>query len=195
VSKSQGFVLCTVLTLTLATGPFEVAQTQQAIGTLSLSSSSFAADAVMPNKYTCGSAGRAGIDNAISPELSWTSPPARTQSFVLIANDKDSMFHSLLGYFVHWLLYDLPADKRELSEGVPKQEQLPDGSRQGLNGFDKVGYVGPCPPGKSAHHYTFALYALDSKLNLPGSATEKQIRKAMTGHILASSELVGHYPQ
>jgi Raf kinase inhibitor-like YbhB/YbcL family protein len=148
---------------------------QDAIPSLDLTSSSFSGDAI-PNKYSCG-----GGD--ISPELSWKSPPAQTQSFVLIVTDKDSLFGFLFGYFVHWALFDLPADKRE----------LPDRSRQGRNDFDNVGYGGPCPPGKSSHHYAFVLYALDSRLNLPGSATEKQILKAMNGHILAKTELVGRY--
>ena len=152
---------------------------------LKVVSSSLSGDAI-PDKCTCG-----GED--ISPELSWKTPPAGTQSFVLVVTDKDSPFGPLIGYFVHWELYDLPADKRELPEGIPSQEQLPDGSRQGRNDFDKVGYGGPCPPGKSPHRYSFVVYALDRRLNLPGGATEKQILRAMNGHILAKGELVGRY--
>jgi Raf kinase inhibitor-like YbhB/YbcL family protein len=108
----------------------------------------------------------------------------------LIAVDRDSLF----GYsFTHWVLYDLPAGKQELPEGLPKQEQLPDGSRQGLNDFDNPGYVGPCPPGKSGHRYAFTLYALDSKLNLSAGATRKQVEKALKGHVLAHGELIGRY--
>jgi Raf kinase inhibitor-like YbhB/YbcL family protein len=91
------------------------------------------------------------------------------------------------------LFYDLPADKRELPQGIAKQERLPDGSLQGHNGFDKIGYVGPCPPGKSAHRYVFDLHALDRKLNLPPGASKKQVVKAIKGHVLASGELVGKF--
>ena len=150
--------------------------------TLELASSSFRGGE-MPKKFTCD-----GGDN--SPELTWVAPPAGTQSFALIAVDRDSP----LGYsFVHWVLYDLPAEKRELPEGLPKQEQLPDGSRQGLNDFDKTGYVGPCPPGKSAHRYVFALYAVDARVNLPAGATRKQVENVLRGHILAHGELIGRY--
>ena len=150
--------------------------------TLELASSSFRGGE-MPKKFTCD-----GGDN--SPELTWAAPPAGTQSFALIAVDRDSP----LGYsFVHWVLYDLPAEKRELPEGLPKQEQLPDGSRQGLNDFDKTGYVGPCPPGKSAHGYVFALYAVDARVNLPVGATRKQVENVLRGHILAHGELLGRY--
>ncbi len=150
--------------------------------TMNLTSSSIQGGE-MPKQSTCDGT------NA-SPELSWSAPPAGTQSLALVAFDKDSLF----GYsFTHWVLYDLPADKRELPEGLPKQEQLPDGSRQGPNDFDKTGYVGPCPPGKSPHHYAFMVYALDLKLNLPAGAKRKQVEKAMKGHVLAHGELIGKY--
>jgi Raf kinase inhibitor-like YbhB/YbcL family protein len=101
---------------------------------------------------------------------------------------------SLFGFkFVHWIVYDLPAEAREIPEDLPKQEQLPDGSRQGRTDFDKIGYGGPCPPGHSAHRYAFMLYALDSKLGLAAGAKKKQVEKAMKGHILAQGELIGRY--
>jgi Raf kinase inhibitor-like YbhB/YbcL family protein len=148
---------------------------------LELTSSSFAGGEIA-KKLTCDS-------GESSPELAWTAPPARTQSFALIAVDRDSP----LGYsFVHWVLYDLPAQRRELPEGLPKQEQLPDGSRQGQNDFDKIGYAGPCPPA-GEHRYVFVLYALDSRLNLPAATTRKQVEKALRDHISARGELVGRY--
>jgi Raf kinase inhibitor-like YbhB/YbcL family protein len=151
---------------------------------LELRSSSFSGD-VIPARYSsCG-----GRDGA-SPELSWSAPPERTQSFVLIAFDKDSAF----GFnFTHWVLYDIPPEKRDLAEDVDKQEQLPDGSRQGPNDYDTIGFVGPCPPGHSPHHYVFDLYALDTRLNLPPRASKKQVLKAMNGHVLANGELVGSF--
>jgi Raf kinase inhibitor-like YbhB/YbcL family protein len=125
-----------------------------------------------------------------SPELEWDAPPAATQSFALIAFDRDSPF----GYsFVHWVLYDVPSQTRKLPEGMPKQPRLADGSRQGPNDFDKTGYAGPCPPGKSAHRYDFVLYALDSRLNLPAGATRKQVENALREHVLARGELIGRY--
>jgi len=157
---------------------------QPAMPSLELKSSSFSDDAI-PQKYSsCG-----GQDGT-SPELAWSSPPEHTQSFALIVFDKDSPF----GFkFTHWVLYDMPSDKRELAEDVAKQEQLPDGSHQGLNDYERIGYVGPCPPGHSTHHYVFDLYALDTNLNLPPRASKKQVLKAVKGHILASGELVGRF--
>jgi Raf kinase inhibitor-like YbhB/YbcL family protein len=154
------------------------------IPTLELRSASFSGD-MIPNAYSsCG-----GQRN-VSPQLSWSAPPEGTQSFALVVVDRDSPF----GWnFVHWVLYDLPADKHELPESIAKQEQLPDGSHQGRNGYDKIGYVGPCPPGHSFHRYIFRLFALDTKLNLPGGASKKQLMKAIEGHVLASGELTGKF--
>jgi Raf kinase inhibitor-like YbhB/YbcL family protein len=150
---------------------------------LELKSSSFVGNTI-PAKYSsCG-----GQDGA-SPELSWSTPPKHTQSFALVVFDKDSPF----GFkFTHWVLYDIPADKRELREDVAKQERLPDGSRQGLNDYDRIGYVGPCPP-HGTHHYVFSLYALDTKLGLPPRASKKQVVKAIKGHALASGELIASF--
>jgi Raf kinase inhibitor-like YbhB/YbcL family protein len=148
---------------------------------IELESSSFPQGEIA-RQFTCDGAGR-------SPALSWKSPPPGTRSFALIVIDRDAPS----GSFVHWVLYDLPADKRSLPEGLPQQEQLPDGGRQGRNDFDSIGYGGPCPPGKSPHRYVFTLYALDSILNLPPAATEKQVMQAIKTHVLAQGELVGRY--
>lgn len=157
---------------------------QPSIPSLEFRSGSFVGDTI-PQKYSsCG-----GQDGA-SPELSWSVPPEHTQSLALIVFDKDSPF----GFkFTHWVLYDMPPDKRELAEDIAKQEKLPDSSRQGPNDYDRIGYVGPCPPGHSVHHYVFNLYALDTKLSLPPRASKKQLLKAMKGHVLASGELVGRF--
>jgi Raf kinase inhibitor-like YbhB/YbcL family protein len=150
---------------------------------LELKSSSFVGGTILPKYSSCGG------QDGISPELWWSTPPEHTQSFALIAFDKDSPF----GFkFTHWVVYDIPPDKRELAEDVAKQEQLPDGSRQGPNDYDRIGYVGPCPP-HGTHHYVFTLYALDTKLGLPPRASKKQVVKAMKGHLLASGELIGSF--
>jgi len=156
---------------------------QRGTPSLEWRSSSFSGDTI---PRTCSSCDH---QDGASPELSWSAPPERTQSFALIVFDKDSPF----GFkFTHWLLYDIPSDKRELPENTPKQEQMPDGSRQGKNDYDRIGYVGPCPP-RGTHHYVFTLYALDTKLNLPPGASKKQVVKAMNGHVLANGELVGRF--
>lgn len=151
---------------------------------LELKSASFA-DGTIPAKYS-SCAG----ESSVSPALSWSAPPAGTQSFALIAIDRDSLF----GFkFAHWVLFDLPPQTRELPEGIAKQGQFPDGSRQGLNAYGEVGYVGPCPPGHSPHRYVFDLYALDRKLDLPAGVSKKDAVKAIDRHILGWGEVVGRF--
>jgi Raf kinase inhibitor-like YbhB/YbcL family protein len=153
----------------------------QGTPSLQLTSPSFA-NGQIPAKFTCD-----GDDT--SPQLAWVAPPAGTQSFALTVVDHDAP----VGSFVHWVLYDLPPETRGLPEGLPKQEQLADGSKQGENDFDKIGYGGPCPPGGSSHRYTFSLYALDAKLNLAPRATRTQLEAAVKGHILAHGQLIARY--
>jgi Raf kinase inhibitor-like YbhB/YbcL family protein len=149
---------------------------------LTITSAAFSYGGEVPKKFTCD-----GLD--VSPPLQWSDAPARTGSFALIVDDPDAP----VGTWVHWVLYNLPAETRALQENVPKQENLRDGSHQGRNDFRRTGYGGPCPPPGSAHRYFFKLYALDSKLDLKPGATKAQLEAVMNGHILAHGELMGKY--
>lgn len=147
-----------------------------------LTSSAFEPGGMIPKPYTCD-----GFD--VSPPLRWTDPPPGTKSFALICDDPDAP----VGTWVHWVLYSLPPEIRELPEGVPPQPTLPGGGKQGRNDFRKIGYGGPCPPRGPAHRYFFRLYALDTDPNLEPGATKQDLLKAMTNHILAQAELMGRY--
>jgi len=149
---------------------------------MKISSAAFAANEMIPKKFTCD-----GPD--ASPKLNWNEPPAKTQSFALIMDDPDAP----AGTWVHWVLFDLPADARELEEGVAKQEQLANGARQGRNDFGRIGYGGPCPPPGKPHRYFFKLYALDAKLNLKPGVTKADLERAMKAHTLGQAELIGRY--
>ena len=149
---------------------------------LSISSSAFQEGERIPTKYTCE-----GQD--ISPTLMWGESPAGTRSFALIMDDPDAPG----GVFTHWVLFNLPADTRELPEAVPAQSPLPSGALQGKSDFGKTGYGGPCPPPGSPHRYQFTLYALDQPLDLKSGASKKQVLEAMQGHILAQGQLTGIY--
>jgi Raf kinase inhibitor-like YbhB/YbcL family protein len=107
----------------------------------------------------------------------------------LIADDPDAP----VGTWVHWVIFDLPANLRALPQNFPQNEQSADASRQGRNDFGKIGYGGPCPPPGKPHRYFFKLYALQAKLNLKPGATKKDVERAMQGHILAQSEYIGRF--
>lgn len=142
----------------------------------------FAEGENIPKKYTCD-----GQD--LSIPLTWTDPPAGTKGFALIADDPDAP----MGTWVHWVLYDIPAEVRQLPEGVSRQETLKDGARQGVTDFRKIGYGGPCPPPGPVHRYFFKLYAVDKKIGLPPGAAKRQVLDAIKGHILGEVQLMGRY--
>ncbi len=146
-----------------------------------LTSTAFEYEDTIPVTYTCD-----GED--ISPPLTWSEPPAGTAAFALIMDDPDAP----AGTWVHWVLYNLPAETRSLPAGIPTDAERPDGSRHGRNSWRRLGYGGPCPP-RGTHRYYFKLYALDTSLDLPTGATKEDLLQAMEGHILAQAILMGTY--
>ena len=136
----------------------------------------------IPTKHTCD-----GPD--VSPPLEWTSPPAGTKAFALVCEDPDAP----RGTFTHWVLFNVPADVRELSEQASQEAVLPNGATQGRNDFGKVGYGGPSPPPGKPHRYFFKLYALDTRLDLQPGAGKKDLLAAMKGHVLAEGQWMGTY--
>jgi Raf kinase inhibitor-like YbhB/YbcL family protein len=156
-------------------------KTPAAGNTMKLNSRAFVQGRTIPSKYTCD-----GKD--VSPPLAWTETPPATKSLALIVDDPDAP----MGTWVHWVVYHLPPTTRQLPEGLPIDERLPDGTNQGKTDFGRTGYGGPCPP-SGTHRYFFRLFALDTELSLPPASTAKQLKAAMRGHILAEAELMGTY--
>ena len=114
------------------------------------------------------------------------------QSLVLIVDDPDAPDPKAPKMtWVHWILYNIPADVSGLAEGVTA-ERLPDGTREGLNDWKRTGYGGPCPP-IGRHRYFHKLYALDTVLQDMGNPTKAQLEAAMRGHVIARAQLVGTY--
>lgn len=149
---------------------------------IKIKSAAFEEGGMIPKKYTCD-----GRD--VSPPLSWTSVPEGTKSFALICDDPDAPTR---GTWIHWVIFNMPAEIRELPDNIPPQKTLTDGAKQGINDFRKIGYGGPCPP-SGTHRYYFYLYALDTKINLEGGATKEQLMRTMEGHILGEGKLMGKY--
>jgi Raf kinase inhibitor-like YbhB/YbcL family protein len=148
---------------------------------LNVTGGAFADGARIPRMYT------ADGEN-VSPPLTWGEPPAGTKSFALVCDDPDSQS----GGFVHWLVWNMKADRRALEENVPKVAE-PAEFRQGQNGFGNIGYGGPRPPPGNAHRYVFHLYALDSALDLPMEALPAEVERAIAGHVLGEGRLMGLY--
>lgn len=141
-----------------------------------LTSTSFTADATIPQKYTCDGGNT-------SPQLQWSGAPANTQSFALIMDDPDAP----TGTFTHWVAFDIPTNQTELAEGAQRV------GKSGKNSAGQTGYTAPCPP-SGTHRYYFTLYALDvASLGLNEGAPRAQVETAAKEHTLAVTQLMGRY--
>jgi Raf kinase inhibitor-like YbhB/YbcL family protein len=148
-------------------------------------SAAFMPNEEIPKQYTCD-----GKD--VSPPLGWSDLPADTKSLVLIVDDPDAPDPAAPKMtWVHWVLYNIPPTATGLPEGV-KSQDLPGGTKEGLNDWKRTGYGGPCPP-IGRHRYFHKLYALDTVLPDMGRPTKAKLETAMEGHILGKAELIGTY--
>ena len=152
---------------------------------LLLRSPAFTHNGAIPQHYTCQ-----GADE--SPPLSWSGLPAGTKSVALIVDDPDAPDPAAPQLtWVHWVLYNIPPTATGLNEAV-KPNALPAGTREGLNDWKRTGYGGPCPP-IGRHRYFHKLYALDTVLPDLKPPTKAALERAMKGHILEKTELIGTY--
>lgn len=150
---------------------------------LTITSTAFTDHGEIPRRYTCE-----GED--CSPALAWTGIPAGAKSLALIVDDPDAPDPAAPKMtWVHWVLYNLPADCTGLPEAVAK---LPPGTHEGINDWRRTGYGGPCPP-IGRHRYFHKLYALDVVLPDLCRPTKPALEKAMAGRVLAHAQLVGTY--
>ncbi len=152
---------------------------------MKLTSTAFAHEASMPSRFTCDGTN-------ISPPLAWSGAPAGTKSFALVVTDPDAPDPKAPKMtWVHWVVYNLPADAAGLREAIPSKE-LPAGTLDGTSDFGETGYGGPCPP-VGRHRYIHTLYALDAVLADLGKPTRAKLLGAMQSHVLATAELIGTY--
>jgi Raf kinase inhibitor-like YbhB/YbcL family protein len=142
--------------------------------TLSIESSVFESNKLIPKKYTCD-----GQD--INPPLTIEGIPAETKTLVLVMDDPDAP----MGTFDHWVVWNIPASTNRIDENSVI-------GTEGINSANQSGYMGPCPP-SGTHRYFFKVFALDVNLSLAENSRKNDIQKAMQGHILAEGELIGLY--
>ncbi len=135
-------------------------------------------------RYTCD------FDNS-SPELRWKNVPEKTLAFALVAESRNDDGEKV---FPHWVVFNIPAGLLHLPTGIPPQETLPNGIRQGVNGYGKLGYSGPCPAiGSEPQRYTFRLYALAEIPTIPSRATREVLLERIAPFIIATAETSGLY--
>ena len=152
---------------------------------LILKSAAFSDGETIPRQYTCE-----GQD--VSPPLQWENVPENARSLVLIVDDPDAPDPAAPKMtWVHWVLYNLPPGAGGLPEGATSRDLAPN-TEEGLNGWNRTGYGGPCPP-IGRHRYFHKLYALDSVLTGLNKPTKAKLEAAMQGHVIAQTELLGTY--
>jgi Raf kinase inhibitor-like YbhB/YbcL family protein len=158
---------------------------------LTMTSTAFTDGQMLPVQYTCSAK-----PAAISPPLAWTNVPKGTASFTIILHDLEPRARKGIEDNLHWMIWNIPGTTTSMPENVPPSAaELPDGSRQSQPGAQTPGFRGPCPPMNVSliHHYTFELFALDQKLDVPAGATRDDVYKAMDGHVLGHAVLVSVY--
>ena len=152
---------------------------------LTIRSPAFAHGAAIPALHTCE-----GKD--VSPALEFSGAPVGTKSLALIVHDPDAPDPKAPKVdWVHWIVYDLPANASGLPQGVG-EKALPPGTLPGLNNWKRAGWGGPCPP-IGRHRYFFKLFALDTVLPDLGTPTRERLERAFAGHVLEQAELMGTY--
>lgn len=154
---------------------------------LQITSESFNDGGPIPRRYT------ADGEN-LSPPLHIGGVPDRAKELAVIVDDPDAPRDEP---FVHWVLYKIPAGRKEFPEAIAASARpgsLP-GAVQGTNSFGKIGYGGPAPPpGHGTHHYRFHVYALDEPLPAQQAGLDKQgLLAVMSGHVIDDAEIVGTY--
>jgi hypothetical protein len=158
-----------------------------------MSITAFADGTDIPAKYT-----QAGTQT--SPPITWTNVPPGTVTFLLHVHDMEASRNHTTDDQLHWIVWNIPGTATSLPEGIPMGATLPNGAYQ-LSAGGAV-YRGPgAPAAGPRHHYTFELFALDTKLDIqPGTdpfETRTAIIKAIQGHILGKAVYMGlfHRPQ
>lgn len=143
---------------------------------LTLTSPAFGEGERIPARYTCD-----GADEP--PPLTWTDIPTGVATYALVMDDPDAPGQT----WVHWVLFNIPEDIRELPDGETSSAGV-----GGENSWGDIGYGGPCPP-DGEHRYFFKLYALDVELDLAAGADKDALLGAIEGHVLAQGQLMGTY--
>ena len=185
----SGVMLTIAVAVTVASAQAPATPAAPASPPMVLSSTAFPDGGVIPNRYT-------QVEKQVSPALSWTNVPPNTQSFVLHMHDPEVARNRTVDDQVHWLVWNIPGTAKGLAEGLPQGAELPDGSRQ-ISATGQV-YRGPGAPANGPlHHYTFELYALDTKIDVPNGTDAWDVRKAvmaaMNGHVIGKAVYMGMF--
>lgn len=146
---------------------------------LSIQSSAFAEGETIPTRYGY-------TEENSNPPLEIHGIPSETESLVLLVENPDPE-SSAADVWNHWLIWDIDPSVDEIPEGWNPEE-----ATEGQNDFGEHGYGGPNPTNQT-QSCRFRLYALDTHLGLPPSATRDDLVNAIVGTIIDKAQLEGTY--
>ena len=131
---------------------------------------------VISAAYTCTGA------NAV-PTLQWSNVPPDAAELAVVVVDPDA------SNFVHWVVAGINPGVTGIADG-----QLPVGAVQGINGFDAVGWGGPCPPAGESHAYRFEVHALTQPSGLIEGTPGDAMLRVIDGATLEVAVNIGNFP-
>jgi Raf kinase inhibitor-like YbhB/YbcL family protein len=172
----RSFVVILITALLMISSLSASGKEGKKMGEFRISSPAFENSGAIPSRYTCDN-----ID--VSPPLLIENVPSAAKSLALIVDDPDAP----VGTWVHWVVWNIDPAVSEI-----KENSVPKGGMEGINDFRKHAYGGPCPP-SGTHRYFFKLYALDRTLSIATHSEKAHVEKAMSGHVIASAQLMGKY--
>jgi Raf kinase inhibitor-like YbhB/YbcL family protein len=146
--------------------------------------------ATMPAIDVGGHGGCGGSNQ--SPPLVWLHPPDGTQGYAVSMADLDAK----VGVVWLWIMFNIPASVTALQQNAAADPTLrPPAAAQAKNGFDTVGYLGPCPPrGTIAHHYLITVWALNAgSLPYKDGTSAQTVAIYLRRHALGHASLTPHY--
>jgi Raf kinase inhibitor-like YbhB/YbcL family protein len=175
-NQIRSFVVILIAALLITSSPSAPSEEGKTMGEMRISSPAFENNGTIPSRYTCD-------DIDVNPPLVIENVPSAAKSLALIVDDPDAP----MGTWVHWVVWNIDPAVLEI-----KENSVPKGAMEGINDFRKHAYGGPCPP-SGTHRYFFKLYALDRTFNIATHSEKAHVEKAMSGHVIASAQLMGKY--
>lgn len=96
--------------------------------------------------------------------------------------------------FLHWVMWDIPADATSLPDGIEQVFAPPsvEGAKQAPFNAQVTGYYGPCSP-SSVNTYQITIYAIDVETlpNLDESTTKADAAATIVDAAVGSTTLSG----
>lgn len=147
-------------------------------GPLTLRSSAFASNGLIPVNFSCAG------DN-ISPPLTWRGAvPRGTTTWAIIMQDLDVK----PGPWIQWVVTGIPVATRSVSTG-----QMASGSIARPASNKVAAFVGMCPPAGRIHQYRFTVYAEGTLVALPAEGVTQQVVASIENSAIGIAVLTGHF--